>query len=56
MLQLSMGGFGDSVNGGVAQGALEIGWWVVGGTTIWSGLSYVGGRRGLRILSKELKK
>ena len=32
--------------------ALEFSWWIVGATTIASGLSYVGGRKGLRILSQ----
>lgn len=35
---------------------LHVGWWVVGATTIWSGLSYVGGRKGLRILQSEARR
>ena len=58
MLDLAMGGFpatGVEVMGYPITGtnALELSWWIVGGTTIWSGLSYVGGRKGLRILSKR---
>ena len=58
MLDLAMGGFpatGVEIMGYPISGtnALELSWWIVGGTTIWSGLSYVGGRKGLRILSKR---
>ena len=47
--------FGDKPLG---KQVLEVGWYVVGLTTVWSGLSYVGwGRRkGLRILSEGVKK
>ena len=40
-----------------ARQAIEVGWYVVGFTTIWSGLSYVGWgrRRGLRILTEKKK-
>ena len=38
--------------GETAQSALEVSWWIVGGTTIWSGASYLG-RSGVRILGKK---
>jgi len=38
--------------GETAQSALEVSWWVVGGTTVWSGASYLG-RGGVRILGKK---
>ena len=43
-------GFGE-----VGMKILEASWWVVGATTVWSGLSYVGGRKGLRILGEKRK-
>ncbi|MCJ1276949.1 hypothetical protein MMC21_004757 [Puttea exsequens] len=42
MAGLAAGGWGE-----VGRGVLEGSWWVVGGTTVWSGLSYVG-RGGFR--------
>jgi len=47
MSGLAMGGLPPQ-----AQIVLEMGWWVVGGTTVWSGLSYLG-RGGVRILGKK---
>ena len=38
--------------GETAQSALEVSWWIVGGTTVWSGASYLG-RGGVRILGKK---
>ncbi|MDI1492506.1 MAG: hypothetical protein OHK93_003720 [Ramalina farinacea] len=46
MAQLSTG------LGPTGMKALGVSWWIVGATTIASGLSYVGGRKGLRILSQ----
>ena len=46
MAQLSTG------LGPTGMKALEVSWWIVGATTVASGLSYVGGRKGLRILSQ----
>lgn len=48
MSGLAIGGFGET-----AQTALEISWWVVGATTVWSGGSYVWGNDAVRILSKR---
>lgn len=50
MTQLSTG------LGPTGMKALEASWWIVGATTIASGLSYVGGRKGLRILSQAQTK
>ena len=41
-------GFGET-----ALKILEVSWWIVSATTLWSGLSYVGGRKGLRILGEK---
>ena len=43
-----MGGLGET-----AQSALEVGWWVVGATTVWSGGSYLVGGAGVKILGKK---
>lgn len=48
MSGLAMGGLGET-----AQTALEVSWWVVGATTVWSGGSYVWGKDAVRILSKK---
>lgn len=48
MSGLAMGGLGET-----AQTALEISWWVVGTTTLWSGGSYLWGKDIVRILSKK---
>ena len=39
--------------GETAQSALEVSWWIVGGTTVWSGASYVG-KGGVKILGKKV--
>lgn len=41
-----------SLMGETAQSALQISWWVVGGTTVWSGASYLG-KGGVKILGKK---
>ena len=41
-----------SLMGETAQSLLEVSWWIVGGTTIWSGVSYLG-KGGVRILGKK---
>lgn len=38
--------------GETAQAGLEVSWWIVGGTTIWSGASYLG-KGGVKILGKK---
>lgn len=48
MSELAMGGLGET-----AQTALEVSWWVVGATTVWSGGSYVWGKDAVRILNKK---
>ena len=48
MSGLAMGGLGDT-----AQTALNISWWVVGATTVWSGGSYIWGRDAVRILNRK---
>ncbi|KAL2055175.1 hypothetical protein ABVK25_004513 [Lepraria finkii] len=45
MSGLAMGGLGET-----AQAMLEISWWIVGATTIWSGGSYVWGKDAVRII------
>lgn len=48
MSGLAIGGLGET-----AQTALEVSWWIVGTTTVWSGGSYVWGKDAVRILSKK---
>lgn len=48
MSGLAMGGLGET-----AQTAMEISWWVVGTTTVWSGGSYIWGKDVVRVLSKR---
>lgn len=48
MSGLAVGGLGET-----AQTALEVSWWVVGATTVWSGGSYIWGKDAVRILSKK---
>ena len=48
MSGLAMGGLEET-----AQTALELSWWVVAATTVWSGGSYVWGKNAVRILSKQ---
>lgn len=48
MSGLAMGGLGET-----GQTALEVGCWVVGATTVWSGGSYIWGKDAVRILSKK---
>ena len=48
MSGLAMGGLGETT-----QSALEVSWWIVGATTIWSGGSYLLGGAGVRILGKK---
>ena len=50
---MALGEGGNLGFGETAQSALEVSWWIVGGTTIWSGLSYLSGRKGVRILGKK---
>ena len=47
MSGLAVGGLGET-----NQALLEVSWWIVGGTTVWSGLSYLG-RGGVKILGKK---
>ena len=48
MTGLAMGGLGET-----AQAVMEVSWWVVGLTTVWSGGSYVWGKNAVRILKKH---
>ena len=48
MSGLAVGGLGET-----AQALMEVSWWVVGLTTVWSGGSYVWGRDAVRILRKH---
>jgi hypothetical protein len=48
MSGLAMGGFGET-----GQAMLEISWWIVGATTIWSGGSYVWGKDAVRIIRRS---
>jgi len=41
-----------SLMGEMGRSALEASWWIVGGTTVWSGASYLG-KGGVRILGKK---
>lgn len=51
---MGVGGFeGMGEYGGSAQKVLEASWWIVGGSTILSGLSYVGPGKGRMILGKK---
>jgi len=51
---MAVGGFEGMVVGGIElQRVLEGAWWVVGGTTVWSGLSYIWGGRGVKILGRK---
>lgn len=54
LIAVTMGGlaFPGLMVGEAARGALEVAWWVVGGTTVWSGVSYLG-KGGVRILGKK---
>ena len=47
MSGLAMGGLGET-----AQALMEVSWWVVGLTTVWSGGSYIWGKDAVRILRK----
>lgn len=51
MSSLAMGGLGEA-----GQTALEAGWWVVGGTTVWSGGSYLVGGKGFgKVIARARK-
>lgn len=47
MSGLAMGGLGET-----GESALEMAWWVVAATTVWSGGRYVWGKDAVRILGK----
>ena len=47
---LAVGGLGET-----AQAVMEVSWWIVGFTTVWSGGSYIWGRDTVRILRKHRK-
>ncbi|KAL2039127.1 hypothetical protein N7G274_008176 [Stereocaulon virgatum] len=48
MSGLAMGGLGET-----GQAMLEISWWIVGATTVWSGGSYIWGKDAVRIISRR---
>ena len=48
MTGLALGGLGET-----SQALLEISWWIVGTTTVWSGGSYVWGRDAVRIIKRR---
>ena len=53
LIGVTMGGLAfPDVMGETALAALEVSWWIVGFTTIWSGVSYLG-RGGVKILGKR---